>query len=365
MVVTTDSIQSNVPLKPYTTFKIGGPARFFTEASTPEQFRRAFAFAREQRLPIFILGGGSNILVSDDGFDGLVVHPVRSGFEVEDRGDSTFSACIQAGEMWDQAVEKSVERELWGIENLSHIPGQAGAALVQNIGAYGQQVSDVFESADVMELNTGVVRTLGPSDCRLGYRTSIFNSDARGKYLILSLRLRLSAYGQPNLTYPDVREYFRRLGVGTPGLAEIRRAIITIRDRKFPFPREERGGNVGSFFKNLQLRPMEFEALRARLAREFAPSVLERLQEIRQRSLSDLIKIPSAFLIDICGLKGFRIGGAEVHPGQPLVLMNCGHATARDVLALARHVQQTVYSRTGMTLALEPQLVGFSEENPN
>jgi UDP-N-acetylmuramate dehydrogenase len=360
--MTLASIQPNVPLKPYTTFKVGGPARFFASASTPEEFRAALDFARREQLPIFILGGGSNILVSDRGFDGLVIHPALQGIEPEAGEGGMVSLRIQAGETWDEVVGRAAEQELWGIENLSHIPGQAGAALVQNIGAYGQQISGVFEGAEVMDAATGAVRTLRPEDCQLAYRASIFNTTAKGRFIILSLRLRLSALGKPSLAYRDVRDYFSERGIARPSIAEVRRAIIEIRDRKFPFPREEKGGNAGSFFKNLQLGEAEFGALRARLEREFPPTVIERLEEIRQRSASEPVRLPSAFLIEICGLKGLRLGGAEVNRAQPLVLLNRGGATGEDVLALAGHVRRTVYARTGLTLPLEPEPVGFAPE---
>ncbi len=354
------SIQPNVSLKPYTTFKIGGPARFFASASAAAEFRAALDFARREGLPVFILGGGSNILVSDRGFDGLVIHPAQKGIETKGRSDGTVSVRIQAGETWDEAARSAVEQELWGIENLSHIPGQAGAALVQNIGAYGQQISDVFESVEVMETATGALRTLMREDCQLSYRASIFNTVAKGRFIILSLQLRLRKLGQPNLSYRDVRDYFSERGLAEPSIAEVRRAVTQIRDRKFPFPRQEKGGNAGSFFKNLQLSAVQYEALRARLARGNPPAVLARLDEIRRRSPSEPIKLPSAFLIDICGLKDFQIGGAQVNPTQPLVLLNRGGATAEDVLALAGHIRRTVQARTGMAIPLEPELVGFA-----
>ncbi len=355
-------IQADVPLKPYTTFKIGGPARYFASASTEEEFRAALDFARRERLPIFVLGGGSNIVVSDRGFSGLVVHPSRQGIEPEDAGTSERILRIQAGEVWDDVVRLAVKEGLWGIENLSHIPGQAGAALVQNIGAYGRQVADTLESAEVMSLRDGRVRALTAVECGFAYRRSIFNSTAKNEFIILSLALRLRKDGQPDLRYPDLQAHFAARGPAMPSLGEIREAIIGIRDRKFPFPREEKGGNAGSFFKNLLLGEEEFAALERKVQRNFGPRELDRLNEIRRRSSPAPIKVPAAFLIEICGLKGCRGGGAEVNQTQPLVLLNQGGATADDVLALAGHVRRTVRERTGATLALEPELVGFTRE---
>jgi UDP-N-acetylmuramate dehydrogenase len=349
------------PLKPYTTFKIGGPARYFVHAASMDDFRGALVLAERQGLPLFVLGGGSNILVSDRGFDGVVVHPACRGISIlhEDAEGVTLKA--DAAEAWDDLVQHAVERHWWGIENLSHIPGQAGAALVQNIGAYGQQVSDVVQSAEVVEIATAASRVLSAADCEFGYRRSIFNTTARGKLIIVGLTLRLAKHGRPQLDYPDVRAYFQERGGQQPSLTEIRQAIISIRDRKFPFPREERGGNAGSFFKNLSLLESEYAALHEMLRRNFPPRDVARLEEIRNRFPSpDRIKIPTAFLIEICGLKGYRIGGAQVNETQPLVLLNLGGATAQDVLALAQHVRKTVRARTGMTLAIEPELVGFT-----
>lgn len=351
------------PLKPCTTFKIGGPARYFIHAALIKDFQGAFRLASVHSLPLFVLGGGSNILVSDGGFDGVVVHPDCRGIEILNEDAESATVQVEAAETWDDLVQYAVERCWWGIENLSHIPGQAGAALVQNIGAYGQQVSDVVQSAQVVEIATGATRALSAMDCEFAYRRSIFNTTARGRFIIVRLTLRLMKDGHPQLDYPDVQDYFQQRGIREPAPAEIRQAIIFIRDRKFPFPREERGGNAGSFFKNLSLQESEYAALHGMLQRNFSAAEVARLEEMRNRfPAADRIRIPTAFLIEICGLKGHRIGGAQVNETQPLVLLNQGGATAQDVLALARHVRKTVWQRTGMALAMEPELVGFSPQ---
>jgi UDP-N-acetylmuramate dehydrogenase len=354
-------IKEHGPLKPYTTFKIGGPARFFVRAATEDDFRAALSLAAPHSLPLFVLGGGSNILVSDRGFNGVVVHPVRRGVTILHEDAERATVEVNAGEVWDDAVRYAVERSWWGIENLSHIPGQTGAALVQNIGAYGQQVGDVVESVEVMDTATTALRVLSSRDCGFGYRRSIFNTTARGEFIILKLKLQLATRARPKLDYADVQAYFAERAVKQPSLAEIRQAIIAIRDRKIPFPREERGGNAGSFFKNLWLTEREYARLRVNIERNFSSRELARLEEIRKQSpRPDEIKIPSAFLIEICGLKGHRIGGAQVNELQPLVLLNQGGATAQDVMALAQHVRRTVHARTGVALSIEPELVGFT-----
>jgi UDP-N-acetylmuramate dehydrogenase len=355
-------IQEAVPLKPYTTFKIGGPARYFARAAAMEDFRGPLDLAVRHSLPLFVLGGGSNILVSDSGFEGVVVHPARRGVGILQEDAETVTLEINAAETWDDLVQYAVERNYWGIENLSHIPGQAGAALVQNIGAYGQQVSDVAQAAQVMEIATRASHVLSAQDCGFGYRRSIFNTTARGQLVIVRLTLRLAKHGRPQLDYPDLRAYFQEHAHPQPSLTEIRQAIISIRDRKFPFPREERGGNAGSFFKNLSLLETEYAALLEMLRRNFSVRELARLEENRNRfPAKDGVKIPTAFLIEICGLKGYRVGGAQVNETQPLVLLNQGGATAHDVIALAQHVRRTVRARTGVAIAIEPELVGFTE----
>lgn len=357
----TLAIQENVPLKPFTTFKIGGPARFFAPIAHTEQVQQAREFAGAQRIPIFVLGGGSNLLVSDNGIEALVLHPVSEGVAAPSEEDGSVFIAIEAGEPWDRVVALAVERGWRGIENLSHIPGNAGAAVVQNIGAYGQQLSDVFESAEAADLSTGATRTLRAEECGLGYRRSIFNASHKGRFLISRLKLRLSLTSPPRLDYPDLAAWFGERGIKSPSLAEIRAAIISIRDRKFPFPREEKDGNAGSFFKNVTISPEAYQQLEARVEAGFGPAALKHLREVRNRFPSTH-RIPTAFLIELCGLKGFRQGRAGVSETQPLVLLNQGGATAGDVLSLARHIRQTVYQRTGVKVELEPELVGFRPE---
>ncbi len=365
----------DVPLKPYTTFKIGGPARYLCTVTAAQHARDAVALAGLHSLPIFVLGGGSNILVSDAGFNGVVIHPAQMGLDVSTR-DSVGGASgaevglsIGAGEPWDRTVAFTVEQGWWGIENLSHIPGQSGAALVQNIGAYGRQLSDVFEETRVLRLSSGEVETLSEADCGLGYRRSIFNSTRRGQFLIWSIALRLSSVPQPKLGYRDVEAYFAERGNKTPSQREIRQAIIGIRDRKFPFPREERGGNAGSFFKNPTLGSPEWESLQKRVRDRFGDAASDRIAALRLRPdaatsrASDSVKIPAALLIDMCGLKGYEAGRAQVNPSQPLVILNQGGATADDVLRVAGHVRRTVHRETGVALDLEPELVGFRPED--
>jgi len=354
-------ISKDRALKPETTFKIGGPAKYFARFETSEELREVLAFRKAHNLSSFVLGGGSNVLVSDGGFDGLVIQPGNQGVGVVEEDAKEVVLRVQAAETWDDTVAFAVEQQWWGIENLSHIPGQAGAALIQNIGAYGAQLSDAFQSAEVMEAATGEIRILDRETCRLGYRSSIFNTTHKGRFIIFSLSIHLVKHGLPNLRYRDVRSYFEQRELAFPSLGEIRQAITSIRDSKFPFPREEKGGNAGSFFKNLLLTEAEYLGLEKRFQSNLTHDLAAKLRALRNEFYpAGPIKIPAAFLIDACGLKGFQIGGAQVNPSQPVVLVNQGGATARDVLSLARHVRRTVYEKTGAVIELEPELVGFT-----
>lgn len=368
-------VVQDAPLKPHTTFKIGGPARYLCAVTAPEEVGDAVALARAQSLPIFVLGGGSNILVSDAGFNGVIIHPSQTGAEVIERseaGDPNSSRVLlraSAGEPWDRTVGLTVERGWWGVENLSHIPGQSGAALVQNIGAYGQQLSDVFDQAEALRMADGGLQRLAAAECGLGYRRSIFNGVRRGEFLIWSITLRLSLNPQPKLGYRDVEAHFAERGNRNPSQREIRGAIIEIRDRKFPFPREERGGNAGSFFKNPSVDPTAWHSLETRIAARFGETGKTRFRELRRRlglggsGPGGPVNVPAALLIDLCGLKGYEAGRAQVNPSQPLVILNQGGATADDVLRVAAHVRRTVYRETGVVLELEPELVGFGPED--
>ncbi|HTV54413.1 MAG TPA: UDP-N-acetylmuramate dehydrogenase [Terriglobia bacterium] len=354
-------ILDNHLLKPYTSFKIGGLASFFAPVETCQRLEGVLDFAEAKRLPLFVLAGGSNVLISDAGLMAVVIHPLMRGISLVREDSREVWLRAGAGELWDGLVAYATKHEWWGIENLSHIPGQVGAALVQNIGAYGQQISDVMESAGIADLSSGETTSLSREECKFGYRQSIFNTTHKGRYVILSVTLRLSKQPNSNLSYPDVRNWFERSGNLRPSIQEIRDAITRVRDRKFPFPREEVGGNAGSFFKNIVLTREAYETLERRFQNNFSAAELSRLRELRSRfSSGNAIKVPTAFLVEVCGFRGYRAGGVQVNEAQPLVLVNRGGATAREVMLLARTVRQTIFARTGIAISIEPELVGFS-----
>ncbi len=352
--------QNNIPLARYASFLIGGPARLFCRVKTLGELRQAIERAKQEHLPILLIGGSSNLLISDRGFDGLVIKLEITGITSAEANGDILLHC-SAGERWDDVATLAAERGWWGIENLSHIPGSVGAFAVQNVGAYGQEASQVVEWVRALDLTDNTIKLLFNSECGFAYRKSIFNTTQKGRYIILQTALRLHPGGRPNLSYADVQAYFTQRGISQPTLSQIRAAIIEIRNKKFTTP--DKIPNAGSFFKNLVISETDFEFLSKKIKENFNDVILDKLQNYRARlSGPEGIKIPTAFLIDLCGLKGARVDGAKINETQPLVLLNySGTATAHDVLSLMKQVRQTVYARTGMKLDLEPELVGFSE----
>jgi UDP-N-acetylmuramate dehydrogenase len=349
-------IQENVLLAPYTTFKIGGPARFFCVVGDQFDALEAYEFAAKKNLKTFVLGGGSNILVSDRGFDGLVIKVVNKGIEILSQANNQVLLKVASGEVWDEVVSFSVKNNWWGIENLSHIPGSTGAIAVQNVGAYGQEASKVIESVTVFDKETHQILAFKPEDCGFEYRKSIFNSNARGKYIIFNITFKLQKDGMPNLSYRDLKAKFEDKD---PSLDQLRSAVIEIRNKKFPFPTQAKKGNAGSFFKNPVLNQENYDVLKELIGKNFGDDKASELGK-KKFEENEQIKVPAAFLIELCNLKELKFGGAAINPNQPLVIFNeIGTATATDVLTLASEVQKTVTAKTGIELKFEPELIGF------
>jgi UDP-N-acetylmuramate dehydrogenase len=340
-----DSIQQQVPLAPMTTLGIGGPARFFAEIHTEKEIFPALDFAREKKLPIFILGGGSNLLVADEGFPGLVLRIALQGIRFE---NEWVTAC--AGEDWDAFVAACVARNLAGIETLSGIPGLVGGTPVQNVGAYGQEVSETIDCVRAYDRETDRIVELDNPACGFAYRASIFNTTARDRYIVLSVRYRLIPGGPPALRYPDVKSYFAA-HTASPTLAAVREAVRTIRMRKSMVivPGDPDCRSAGSFFKNLLVDPETI----ARLEQIVRP-VPQYPAESGKR------KIPAAWLIEQAGFqRGYARGRAGISSKHTLALINRGGASARDILALVHEIQDRVESRFGIRLVPEPVYVGI------
>jgi len=341
-------IEENVPLAPLTTLKIGGAARFFVRAETEKQVIEAFNFAREHGFELFILGGGSNILVSDEGFDGLVLQIAIRGITVKEN-----FVTAAAGEDWDDFVGFCVERNLAGIECLSGIPGLVGGTPVQNVGAYGQEVSETIQSVRVFDRKSREILELTNTDCKFSYRTSIFNSTDKNRFIVLAVTFELRPDGEPKIVYKDLREFF---GERRPDLAETREAVRGIRAEKAMLVRQ--GGadadSAGSFFKNPIVENERFRQI-TEIAKSFG---IESVPSFKADESA--VKIPAAWLIEQSGFhKGYTRERAGLSTRHTLALTNRGGATAREILALKNEIQARVKEKFGVELVPEPVFVGF------
>jgi UDP-N-acetylmuramate dehydrogenase len=359
----TDSllpIRENVPLAPLTTLGVGGPARFLVSVKTEDQVMEALEFANAHACPVFILGGGSNILVSDRGFPGLVIRIETRGIHKLDEDNSELVA-VAAGEEWDGFVQRCVDENLAGIECLSGIPGTVGAAPVQNIGAYGEEISDVILSIRALDRETGGIEELSVRDCRFGYRTSIFNTTQKERYVLLRVSFCLRPYGKPRIHYPDLQEHFtgRRK---TPGIGEVRRAVIQIRESKGMVLQETDPDtkSAGSFFKNPVMDPEKAVELENEArARGFlgAHDTLPRFTAPESR-----VKLPAAWLVEQAGFpKGYTQGNVGISSRHALALVNRGGAQAQEFIGLMRRIQEKVRTDFGLELQPEPTFIGFDE----
>jgi UDP-N-acetylmuramate dehydrogenase len=330
------SIEENISLAPFTTFGIGGRAHFFCRASSLEEIKQALAFAKEKTLPILVLGGGSNVLLPDEGWSGIVVKIELRGMAIEEKEDQLL--IVGAGESWDATVAYAISHNLWGIENLSGIPGTAGGAVVQNIGAYGAAISEVVAFVDVFDRERAVVERLSAKDCQFNYRDSLFKHGE--KYIVLTAALRLSKKATPNLSYAGLKD---RMGTLSGELQTIRDTVRAIRGEKFPDLEKE--GTAGSFFKNPIISEEEADRLRA----QFPGMPLFPVPESRG------IKLPLAYMLDKgLHLRGFCEGNARLFEQQPLVIAAKRGATAEEVIRLAQLVQKKV--QEAYNIVIEPEV---------
>ncbi len=329
------------PLTPRTTFRIGGPAAFFVEVRDEADARDALAFASARGRALRALGGGSNLLVPDEGVDAVVARMDVRGIEFVEEGGATH-LIAGAGEAWDDIVRAASARGLWGIENLAGIPGTAGGAAVQNIGAYGAELKDVFAYADVIERATGKSARLSLADAAFGYRESRFKRDR--SLLIMRVALALSTTGAPRLEYADLARALES-GVPLSTPAEVGEAVRAIRARKFPDLAVE--GTAGSFFKN----PV--------IPAEQADALARRYPELPAYPQAGRTKISLAWLLDrALSLKGFSVGAARLFENQPLVIVAGAGARMRDVDLLAREVEARVHEAFGIALEREVETFG-------
>lgn len=337
------TIQNNVSLQPYNTFGIDATARFFVEVATIDELREVLQVAEYQNVPKLVLGGGSNLLLTQN-FEGLVIKINLKGIEKIKEDDQHIWLRVGAGEVWHEFVLYCIEHHYAGIENLSLIPGTVGAAPMQNIGAYGVEIKEVFEELTALELTTLQLTTYDLPTCRFGYRESIFKHEAKGKTIIVSVTFKLNKNPIFHVNYGDIQKTLAEMGVTDLSIKAVSDAVIQIRQSKLPNPAEI--GNAGSFFKNPEIPKVQFEQLK-----DLHPT-------LPGYPTSDTaVKVPAGWLIEQAGWKGHRTGNVGVHASQALVLVNYGGGTGLEIKTLSEQVQASVFEKFGIRLSAEVNFV--------
>ena len=334
-------VMTNISLKQYTTMKLGGEARYMATADSASDVVSLYRNARKENLPIFVLGGGSNVITHDEVFEGIVLLNKIKGFEVISETDETTDVKIGAGEVWDEVVEKAIGLGLQGIEAMSGIPGTAGAAPVQNVGAYGQEIADTLISLEAYDSKTDSIVTISADECDFSYRNSIFRGKEKGRYCILNITLRLNKAEPKPPYYASLQRYIDENDIREVNLSVIRVAVLNIRSEKLPDPAEL--PSAGSFFKNALVEKWKLEELQ----REYS--------DIPNYAMSDgRYKIPTGWLIDKAGLRGYRSHGMRVYEKNALVLVNDSATGYDDLAAIREEIVQIVFDKFGIKIEQEP-----------
>ncbi len=334
-------LQVDASLKPFNSFGVDVRARLFAEAHNDDEVREALQYCAERELPLLVIGGGSNVLLTQD-VQALVLRMATRGIRVIEDGGQRVVVEAEAGEVWHAFVLWTLAQGFAGLENLSLIPGTVGAAPMQNIGAYGVEIKDVFAGLTALDRQTGQLRDFTLEECNFGYRDSVFKQHP-GRWLILRVRFALSRAARLDLEYGPVRQRLSEQGIHQPTAADVSRAISSIRSEKLPDPAVL--GNAGSFFKN----PVVSSALAAELKLTH-PNLVGYPQADGQ------VKLAAGWLIETAGWKGFREEDAGVHRLQSLVLVNYGAATGLQLLSLAQRIQEDIARRFNVKLEMEPNL---------
>jgi UDP-N-acetylmuramate dehydrogenase len=355
-LVETPLIQNNIALAPYTTLGIGGPARFFCTIAAEHDIPAALRYAKKNDLDTFVLGGGSNLLISDEYYEGLVLHMAIPGIAAKEHGSKVLYD-VGAGESWDAFVSRAIRNGCSGIECLAGIPGTVGGTPVQNVGAYGQEVSETIASVRVYDTESESFTELAPAQCGFRYRQSIFNSTDAGRYIVTHVRFALHKDGAPTLAYADLQKHFA--GNPNPTLAEVVAAVREIRRAKgmLIVPGDPDCRSAGSFFKN----PIVDAAVIPQIARALGidEEKVPRYSAAAGPATASQVKIPAAWLLEQAGFhKGFTMGPAGISSRHTLALINRGNATATDIIALRNEIQRTIESRFGIKLQQEPVQLG-------
>jgi UDP-N-acetylmuramate dehydrogenase len=346
------SLQRNVPLAPLTTIGIGGPAKYFVFAENVDDITEAIAWADANSERLFVMSGGSNLLIDDEGFDGLVLQVRLRGVTVESEDADSVIVKVGAGERWDDLVATAVENRWAGLECLSGIPGSAGATPIQNVGAYGQDVSETIIHVEVVDRESRRVITLTNAECGFSYRSSIFKSDARDRYVVASVTFRLRRNGAATVKYPELLRYLEERGESLDDLANVRAAVIAIRKRKGMVldPNDPDTRSDGSFFMNPLISRATFDELAARAG------------DMPNFPAGDDVKLSAAWLIERAGFqKGFAHGNVGLSSKHTLAVINRGGGTAREVKELVAIIQGGVRAKFGVEIHPEPIFVGVGK----
>jgi len=321
--------------------KLGGEARYMATADSASDVVSLYRNARKENLPIFVLGGGSNVITHDEVFEGIVLLNKIKGFEVISETDETTDVKIGAGEVWDEVVEKAIGLGLQGVEAMSGIPGTAGAAPVQNVGAYGQEIADTLISLEAYDSKTDTIITISADECDFSYRNSIFRGKEKGRYCILNITLRLNKAESKPPYYASLQRYIDENDIREVNLSVIRVAVLNIRSEKLPDPAEL--PSAGSFFKNALVEKWKLEELQ----KEYS--------DIPNYAMSDgRYKIPTGWLIDKAGLRGYRSHGMRVYEKNALVLVNDSATGYDDLAAIREEIVQIVFDKFGIKIEQEP-----------
>jgi UDP-N-acetylmuramate dehydrogenase len=350
-------IEHDIPLAPFTTIGIGGPAKVYARVHDLAELREALDYARREQLAIFILGGGSNLLISDAGFAGIVIHLDLRGITVEDVGELA-TVRVAAGEPWDSFVSFAVVNGWAGIECLSGIPGSTGATPIQNVGAYGQDVSETVIAVEALDRSTGTLETLTNEQCRFGYRASLFKNLEPGRYIVTAVTYRLRAGGAAEIRYAELAQELEREGVDLHDLVAVREAVIRIRKRKGMVvdPEDPDSRSDGSFFMNPVLSLGEFEAFSLKARDRVGPDA-----KIPSFPSGEAVKLSAAWLIERAGFhKGLVHGNVGLSTKHTLAVINRGEGTAQEVVELVEMIRGGVRDAFGVDLHPEPNFIGFS-----
>jgi UDP-N-acetylmuramate dehydrogenase len=336
------NIQENISLKTFTTFGIDKKAKFFTVASSLEELVAALTKAKEMQLPVLVLGGGSNMLLTKD-FEGLVIKLEIKGVHLIHENEDQLLVEVGAGEVWHDLVLHCIQQDWAGLENLSLIPGTVGASPMQNIGAYGVEIKDVFHSLTALHRDTFTIKKFDAAACKFGYRESVFKNELKDQYVITSVTFSLSKKAHFRLDYGAIQDVLLEKGVQQPTLKAVSDAVIHIRESKLPNPKEI--GNAGSFFKNPSIPSSQYEALKAQYP------------NLPGYPSAEGVKVPAGWLIEQAGWKGKRIGEVGVHAKQALVLVNYGAGTGEEIKSLSEQIQASILEKFCIALQTEVNFI--------